>query len=175
MIGEPNNSKRGIVTDYAIAAGARLGSAVLNSRTTRSDHAPFQYVGVPAASFLRLPMEKVYHTPDDTVEKNISAARLEDSAKIVGAGAYYLIRPQGPARTHSAVTKENLRIFREELDRIIEENKEEYADIYVFMSHSIHMVEEAANVSVDEPYRCGACRDLRPRGSPWLLALTKPG
>ncbi|MDI3522324.1 MAG: aminopeptidase YwaD [Bacillota bacterium] len=123
--------ERNIVTDCAVAAGARLGSAVLNSRTTRSDHAPFEYVGVPAATFLRLPMEEVYHTPDDTVEKNISAGRLEDSAEIVGAAAYYLARPQGPALTHSAVAKENLRIFREELDRIIEENKEEYADIYV--------------------------------------------
>lgn len=126
-----SQGNRNIVTDTAIAAGARLSSAAVNSRTTRSDHAPFEAVGIPAATFLRLPMEKVYHTPQDTIEENISAERLEDTGIMAGAAVYHLARPAGPALERSAVAKENLRIFVEELDRIIEENLEEYADIYV--------------------------------------------
>ena len=52
LIAWTSDGKRNIVTDTAIAAGARLSTASLPSRTTRSDHNAFHQAGVPAGCFL---------------------------------------------------------------------------------------------------------------------------
>ena len=71
LIAWTSDGKRNIVTDTAIAAGARLSTASLPSRTTRSDHNAFHQAGVPAGCFLWLPVEPYYHRPTDTIEMNI--------------------------------------------------------------------------------------------------------
>jgi len=124
------DGQRNIVTDTAIAAGARLTSAVLPARTTRSDHYPFHLAGIPAACFLRLPMEPYYHRPTDTIEMNIGKDRIEDSIKIIGAAAYSVIRPESPSLENSKIGK-IMRDIEENLDLIIEEHMEAYEDIYV--------------------------------------------
>lgn len=130
LIAWTSNGQRNIVTDTAIAAGARLTSAVLPSRTTRSDHHAFHQVGIPAACFLRLPLEPYYHRPTDTIEMNIGKERLEDSVKIVGSAAYGLIRPDSPSLQNSKIG-EVMRDIEANLDLILEEHMKTYEDIYV--------------------------------------------
>jgi len=130
LIAWTSDGQRNIVTDTAIAAGARLTSAVLPSRTTRSDHNSFHVVGIPAACFLRLPMEPYYHRPTDTIEMNIGKDRIEDSVKIIGSAAYSIIRPESPSLENSKIG-EVMREIDENLDFIIEEHMETYEDIYV--------------------------------------------
>ena len=130
LIAWTSDGKRNIVTDTAVAAGARLSSAVLPSRTTRSDHHPFHLVGIPAAAFLRLPLEPYYHKPTDTIAMNISKDKLLESVKIVGAAAYELIRPDSPSLKNSKIG-EVRRDIEENLDLIIEEHMEAYQGVYV--------------------------------------------
>ena len=130
LIAWTSDGKRNIVTDTAVAAGARLSTAVLPSRTTRSDHHPFHLVGIPAAAFLRLPLEPYYHKPTDTIAMNISKERLLESVKIVGAAAYDIIRPDSPSLKNSKIG-EVRRDIEENLDLIIEEHMQAYEDVYV--------------------------------------------
>lgn len=130
LIAWTSDGQRNIVTDTAIAAGARLSSAVLPARTTRSDHHAFHQAGIPAACFLRLPLEPYYHRPTDTIEMNIGAERIEDSVKIVGSAAYQLIRPGSPSLENSKIGQV-MRDIDEKLEFIIEEHMETYEGIYV--------------------------------------------
>lgn len=130
LIAWTSDGQRNIVTDTAVAAGARLSSAVLPSRTTRSDHHAFHQAGIPAACFLRLPMEPYYHRPTDTIEMNIGIDRIEDSVKIISTAAYQLIRPDSPSLNNSKIG-EVRRNIESMLDVLIEEHMIEYEGIYV--------------------------------------------
>jgi aminopeptidase YwaD len=107
--GQPN-----LVTDSAEAAGARLGdSSILPGRFGSSDHVPFYNRGIPAALFIWMRIdswdpleyfiEKVYHTPQDTIEDNISVERLQTALEIIGAAVFDLVRKEVPALTKSAL------------------------------------------------------------------------
>ncbi|CAM3932007.1 M20/M25/M40 family metallo-hydrolase [Kibdelosporangium persicum] len=89
-------------TTQAVAAAAkRLG---YEPRTRgpvargSSDHVPFHEKGVPAANFSwrgeggPALLEPTYHTPEDTIEDNISLERLQVSLELIGAAAYQLLR-----------------------------------------------------------------------------------
>lgn len=130
LIAWTSDGQRNIVTDTAIAAGARLSSVVLPARTTRSDHHAFHQVGIPTACFLRVPMEPYYHRPTDNIEMNIGKDNIEDSVKIVGSAAYGLIRPDSPSLENSKIG-EVMRDIEDKLDLIIEEHMKTYEDIYV--------------------------------------------
>lgn len=96
-----------IVTESATAAGARLGnSAILPGRFGSSDHVPFHNAGIPAALFIWMGIdswdpliyhiEKVYHTPQDTIEDNISEERMQTALEIIGAGLFDVVRKDVP-------------------------------------------------------------------------------
>lgn len=96
VTGEPN-----LVTDYAVAAGARLGNNILSiSPGSSSDHAPFGDLGIPAACFIwgdeNGKLEPWYHTPDDTINTNLSLDRLQQAGEIVGSALYDALRVQTP-------------------------------------------------------------------------------
>ena len=103
-----------LVTDAAAAAGSRLGnSSLLPGRFGRSDHVSFHEVGIPAALFiwmrvdswdpLEFSLERVYHTPQDTLDENISAERMQSALEIVGAAVLDLVRKEVPALETSQV------------------------------------------------------------------------
>jgi aminopeptidase YwaD len=103
-----------LVTDAAIAAGSRLGnSSLLPGEFGRSDHVPFHEVGVPAALFIRAHLrpgnpndyylESLYHTPQDTLDENISQVRMQENLEIVSAAVFDLIRKQVPALEKSQI------------------------------------------------------------------------
>ncbi|MDW7671398.1 MAG: M20/M25/M40 family metallo-hydrolase [Bacillota bacterium] len=130
LIAWTSDGQRNIVTDTAIAAGARMTTAVLPARTTRSDHHAFHQVGIPAACFLRLPLEPYYHRPTDTIEMNLSPAMLKQSVQIVGAAAYELIRRGSPSLENSKIG-EVIRDVEANLDLLIEQHMEAYEGVYV--------------------------------------------
>lgn len=77
--GLPNNASK---------AGSKASEKLLNRTielglTAQSDHAPFYNMGIDAVLFSYFPLEKVYHSPNDTIDK-ISKKRLEDIAGIIG-------------------------------------------------------------------------------------------
>ncbi|WPD18595.1 M20/M25/M40 family metallo-hydrolase [Thermaerobacter composti] len=101
--GAPN-----IVTEAATAAGARLGnSSILPGQFGSSDHVPFHNRGIPAALFIWMrvdswdplvyDIEKVYHTPQDTIAENISQERMQTALEIIGAAVFDLARKTVPA------------------------------------------------------------------------------
>jgi len=103
----PNGSKN-IVTDSTVAAGARLGNSdILPGKFGSSDHVPFHNAGIPAALFIWMGIdswdplvyhiEKVYHTPQDTIEDNISPERMKSALDIIGAGLFDVVRKDVPA------------------------------------------------------------------------------
>lgn len=103
----PNGSTN-LVTDSAIAAGARLGNSdILPGTFGSSDHVPFHNAGIPAALFIWMGIdswdplvyhiEKVYHTPQDTIADNISAERMKSALDIIGAGLFSTVRKDVPA------------------------------------------------------------------------------
>lgn len=101
--GEPN-----LVTDYAVAAGARLGNNILSvSPGSSSDHAPFGELNIPASCFIwgdeDGKLEPWYHTPDDTINKNVSLDRLQQAGEIVGSALYDVIRVQTPNLQNSPI------------------------------------------------------------------------
>ncbi|UAT29170.1 M28 family peptidase [Bacillus badius] len=98
------DGKKNLVTDLAAAAGARtaLGEAVPYGQLGRSDHQPFHELGIPAALFIHSPLEPWYHTPADTIDK-IDKNKLQETAEIVGASVYQIVRPDTPALEHSRV------------------------------------------------------------------------
>jgi len=97
-----------LVTEAAMAAGARLGNAsILPGQFGSSDHVPFHYRGIPAALFIWMrvdswdplvyDIEKVYHTPQDTIAENISPERMQTALEIIGAAVFDLVRKDVPA------------------------------------------------------------------------------
>ena len=88
-----------VINSSVIAAAERLGySPSLSPVTTRgaSDHQSFQEVGIASANFswrgeaTPALLEPPYHSPEDTIEKNISMDRLTVSMELIGCAAYAL-------------------------------------------------------------------------------------
>lgn len=106
--GKPN-----IVTDSILAAAKRLGySTVKQAEFSSSDHVPFHSAGIPAAMLMRFggegtpsnyTIERFYHTPQDTMEENISYENLKLSMDIFGTAIFSLTRKAVPALTRSPV------------------------------------------------------------------------
>ena len=102
----PNGSTN-IVTDSTMEAGARLGNSdILPGTFGSSDHVPFHNAGIPAALFIWMGVdswdplvyhiEKVYHTPQDTIEDNISTERMQSALDIIGSGLFDVVRKNVP-------------------------------------------------------------------------------
>ncbi|SCL28781.1 Zn-dependent amino-or carboxypeptidase, M28 family [Micromonospora nigra] len=88
-------------TDEVGAAATRLGYEPRISPVTRrgaSDHQSFQEVGIASANFSwrgeESPalLEPPYHSPEDTIAKNISLERLQVSMELIGCAAYATAR-----------------------------------------------------------------------------------
>ncbi len=88
-------------TDAVRASGQRLGyDAQLVGPVTRgaSDHQSFQEVGIAAANFSwrgessPALLEPPYHSPEDTIAKNVSLERLKVSMELIGTAAYSVAR-----------------------------------------------------------------------------------
>ncbi|MDR7275384.1 M28 family peptidase [Catenuloplanes atrovinosus] len=88
-------------TDEVAAAAGRLGYTPRISPVTlrgSSDHQSFQEVGIAAANFSwrgeesPATLEPPYHSPEDTIAKNISLERLKVSMELIGAAAYATAR-----------------------------------------------------------------------------------
>nr|WP_255643362.1 M28 family peptidase [Actinoplanes polyasparticus] len=84
-------------TDGVAAAAERLGYTPRISPVTlrgSSDHQSFQEVGIASANFSwrgeESPalLEPPYHSPEDTIAKNISLERLQVSLELIGSAAY---------------------------------------------------------------------------------------
>ncbi|GAB7036616.1 MULTISPECIES: M28 family peptidase [Catenuloplanes] len=93
-------------TDEVAAAAERLGYAPRISPVTlrgSSDHQSFQEVGIASANFSwrgeESPaiLEPPYHSPEDTIAKNISLERLKVSMELIGSAAYATARNPVPA------------------------------------------------------------------------------
>lgn len=83
------------------AAGQRLGyDAQLVGPVERgaSDHQSFQEVGIASANFswrgeiAPSYLEPPYHSPEDTIAKNVSLERLQVSMELIGCAAYSVAR-----------------------------------------------------------------------------------
>jgi aminopeptidase YwaD len=48
-------------------------------------------------------IEKVYHTPQDTIVENISLERMQNALDIVGAAVFDVVRKEVPALENSRV------------------------------------------------------------------------
>lgn len=101
------DGSRNIVTDSTVAAGARLGNSdILPGQFGSSDHVPFHNAGIPAALFIWMGIdswdplvyhiEKVYHTPQDTIEDNVSEERMQSALEVIGAGLFDVVRKDVP-------------------------------------------------------------------------------
>lgn len=86
-------------TDQITAAAGRLGYEPQISPVAQrgaSDHQSFQEVGIASANFswrgeaTPALLEPPYHSPEDTIEKNISIDRLTVSMEMIGCAAYAL-------------------------------------------------------------------------------------
>ncbi|WP_322920051.1 M28 family peptidase [Nocardioides renjunii] len=86
-------------TDRIQAAAARLGYEPQISPVTQrgaSDHQSFQEVGIASANFswrgesTPALLEPPYHSPEDTIARNISMDRLTVSMEMIGCAAYDL-------------------------------------------------------------------------------------
>ncbi|MEV0606210.1 M28 family peptidase [Polymorphospora rubra] len=84
-------------TDEVAAAAQRLGYQPRISPVTQrgaSDHQSFQEVGIASANFSwrgeESPalLEPPYHSPEDTIAKNISLERLQVSMELIGCATY---------------------------------------------------------------------------------------
>lgn len=89
-------------TDEVTAAATRLGYEPRISPVTlrgSSDHQSFQEVGIAAANFSwrgeagPALLEPPYHSPEDTIAKNISLERLQVSMELIGSAAYATAGP----------------------------------------------------------------------------------
>ncbi len=103
-----------LVTEAAEAAGIRLGnSSILPGEFGSSDHVPFHQEGIPAALFIWMRIdswdplvyyiEKVYHTPQDTIAENVSLDRMQNALDIIGAAVFDVVRKEVPALENSRV------------------------------------------------------------------------
>lgn len=88
-----------LVAAHVAAAAGRLGYDPQISPVTQrgaSDHQAFQEAGIAAANFSRRGeatpalLEPPYHSPEDTIERNISVDRLTVSMELIGCAAYGL-------------------------------------------------------------------------------------
>ncbi|TCC44718.1 M28 family peptidase [Kribbella capetownensis] len=88
-------------TDAVRAAGQRLGydpQLVGPVQRGASDHQSFQEVGIAAANFSwrgeisPAYLEPPYHSPEDTIAKNVSLERLQVSMELIGCAAYAVAR-----------------------------------------------------------------------------------
>ncbi|MGC5031752.1 M28 family peptidase [Micromonospora sp. DT229] len=88
-------------TSEVTASARRLGYEPQISPVTQrgsSDHQSFQEVGIASANFSwrgeESPalLEPPYHTPEDTIAKNISLERLQVSMELIGTAAYATAR-----------------------------------------------------------------------------------
>ncbi|MDX2970237.1 M28 family peptidase [Kribbella solani] len=88
-------------TDSVRGAGQRLGyDARLVGPVQRgaSDHQSFQEVGIASANFswrgeiAPSYLEPPYHSPEDTIAKNVSLERLQVSMELIGCAAYAVAR-----------------------------------------------------------------------------------
>ncbi|MFV2102879.1 M20/M25/M40 family metallo-hydrolase [Micromonospora sp. LOL_024] len=88
-------------TDEVSAAARRLGYEPQISPVTQrgaSDHQSFQEVGIASANFSwrgeESPalLEPPYHSPEDTIAKNISLERLQVSMELIGCATYATAR-----------------------------------------------------------------------------------
>jgi Zn-dependent M28 family amino/carboxypeptidase len=88
-------------TDAVRAAGQRLGydpQMVGPVQRGASDHQSFQEVGIAAANFSwrgessPALLEPPYHSPEDTIAKNVSLMRLQVSMELIGTAAYAVAR-----------------------------------------------------------------------------------
>ncbi|MEJ2854507.1 MULTISPECIES: M28 family peptidase [unclassified Saccharothrix] len=86
-------------TREVAAAAARLGyGSQVHGPVARgsSDHVPFHERKIAAANFSWRgeggphQLEPLYHTPEDTIELNVSPERLQVSLELIGAAAYRL-------------------------------------------------------------------------------------
>ncbi|MCH1866729.1 M20/M25/M40 family metallo-hydrolase [Nocardioides sp. CFH 31398] len=86
-------------TQSVTAAAERLGYALQISPVTQrgaSDHQSFQEVGIASANFSwrgessPALLEPPYHSPEDTIAKNISMDRLTVSTELIGCATYDL-------------------------------------------------------------------------------------
>ena len=86
-------------TDAVTGAAQRLGyDAQISPVTLRgaSDHQSFQEVGIASANFswrgeaTPALLEPPYHSPEDTIERNVSVDRLTVSMELIGCAAYDL-------------------------------------------------------------------------------------
>ncbi|MBS4224251.1 M28 family peptidase [Lederbergia citrea] len=96
------DGRKNKVTDLSAAAGVRTGTPLTYGQEGRSDHVPFHYAGIPAALFIHNPVEPWYHTPEDSIDK-ISKEKLQETAEIVGAAVYHIVRPDTPALERAKV------------------------------------------------------------------------
>jgi aminopeptidase YwaD len=84
------------VTQAVADAGVRLGYDEVSGPVARgsSDHVPFHDRGIAAANHSwrgaggPAELEPIYHTPEDTMENNISRTRLRKSMELIGTAAY---------------------------------------------------------------------------------------
>lgn len=95
------SGEENFMTDIAIAAGARIGNNILAvGKGQSSDHRYFGEAGIPAGCFIwgdeEGNLEEWYHTPNDTIARNISLERLQSAAEVVGSALYDVIRKQTP-------------------------------------------------------------------------------
>ncbi|HEY8373672.1 MAG TPA: M20/M25/M40 family metallo-hydrolase [Pseudonocardiaceae bacterium] len=88
-------------TQAVAAAAARLGyTPRVDGPVARgsSDHVPFHERGIAAANFSwrgeggPAELEPIYHTPEDSVEANISVERLQVSLELIGCAVYDVAR-----------------------------------------------------------------------------------
>jgi aminopeptidase YwaD len=84
------------VTQAVADSAGRLGYAEVTGPVARgsSDHVPFHDRGIAAANHSwrgaggPAELEPVYHTPEDTIENNVSRTRLRKSMELIGTAAY---------------------------------------------------------------------------------------
>lgn len=88
-------------TDAVRAAGQRLGydpQIVGPVQRGASDHQAFQEVGIASGNFSwrgeggPALLEPPYHSPEDTIAKNVSLERLQVSMELIGSAAYAVAR-----------------------------------------------------------------------------------
>lgn len=88
-------------TEAVTAAGKRLGyepQMVGPVQRGASDHQSFQEVGIASANFSwrgeisPAHLEPPYHSPEDTIAKNVSLERLQVSMELIGTAAYAVAR-----------------------------------------------------------------------------------
>ncbi|CAH2213521.1 M28 family peptidase [Tepidibacter aestuarii] len=104
------DGEQNLVTEAAIASGARLGNNILGTNAVdASDHAPFGYSNIPSACFIwgdeNGDLEDWYHTPNDTIKMNISLDRLQTAGEIIGSALYDVLRTETPNLEKSIIRR----------------------------------------------------------------------